>query len=297
MSRYFTLVVVTLAAIGVAGGAVAQVSTVTPNVKIVRVAPTVTATLDGAELYDAYCEVCHGDDLRGHGVARHFTAVPPTDLTVSGLDHHTVSERESHLEKAIRSSHVHTTRGSALDMPDWVATFQSMPPYGNASVRARLASLVHYMASYTDAAADNGGTPVIPPGPTAPLSSLTPNVKIIRVAPTVTSTTDGAELYDAYCAACHGPDLRGHGPAWRFTTASPTDLTTCGLEHHTVSEREDHLQKAIRSIHVHTTNGSALDMPDWAAIFRSMTPYGNTSENQRLASLAHYIALQQTAVK
>jgi mono/diheme cytochrome c family protein len=36
---------------------------------------------------------------------------------------------------------------------------------------------------------------------------------------------DGADLFLAYCASCHGKDGKGHGPAAPSLTKTPADLT------------------------------------------------------------------------
>ena len=41
----------------------------------------------------------------------------------------------------------------------------------------------------------------------------------------------GEQMYKQYCAACHGADARGHGPATSFLTTPPPDLTTLAKRH------------------------------------------------------------------
>src|ERR1700692_3174661 len=43
--------------------------------------------------------------------------------------------------------------------------------------------------------------------------------------PPVTSPANGAEMYTAYCAACHGANGKGDGPAAVALKVPPTDLT------------------------------------------------------------------------
>src|SRR5580700_11298832 len=38
-------------------------------------------------------------------------------------------------------------------------------------------------------------------------------------------STDGADLYRAYCASCHGADAKGHGPAAAAMKTRVPDLT------------------------------------------------------------------------
>src|SRR5437870_5993604 len=49
-------------------------------------------------------------------------------------------------------------------------------------------------------------------------------IKHVPVKPT--SAASGPEMYNTYCAVCHGRDGRGAGPAAEALKAAPTDLTT-----------------------------------------------------------------------
>lgn len=129
-------------------------------------------------------------------------------------------------------------------------------------------------------------------GAAAQVSTLTPNVRIERVPPRATSSTDGAELYDAYCMVCHGSDLRGYGAAWHFCTEPPMDLRKIGLEHGNSQDREAHIVAAIKSHSTPAANGDALDMPDWVVVFGSFSRFDTVPENRRVAALAKYIVLQ-----
>ena len=60
----------------------------------------------------------------------------------------------------------------------------------------------------------------------SPRSFTTPPVPTAELSGTVgAATTDGAELYRKYCAACHGAEGRGDGPAASGFDPPPTDLT------------------------------------------------------------------------
>ena len=41
-----------------------------------------------------------------------------------------------------------------------------------------------------------------------------------------TSAASGEEMFDVYCAACHGKDAKGNGPAAAELKMPPPDLTT-----------------------------------------------------------------------
>ncbi|MCU0255901.1 MAG: cytochrome c [Vicinamibacterales bacterium] len=75
------------------------------------------------------------------------------------------------------------------------------------------------------------------------------------------SSTDGAVLYDAYCAVCHGPNARGNGRAARHLSVPVPDLAT-------IAERNGdfnalHVQHLILDRHDHVI------MPDWQSILKA----------------------------
>ena len=76
MSKTLFAVVVVLALI-MAGIAAGEGK---PGIKEVPIAPTSAAS--GAEMYKAYCAVCHGTDGTGGGPAAVALRVPPPNLTV-----------------------------------------------------------------------------------------------------------------------------------------------------------------------------------------------------------------------
>ena len=51
--------------------------------------------------------------------------------------------------------------------------------------------------------------------------------KVIKHVPVkVTSAASGKEMYESYCAVCHGTDGKGNGPAASALKTPSTDLTT-----------------------------------------------------------------------
>lgn len=125
-----------------------------------------------------------------------------------------------------------------------------------------------------------------------------PNVKLVVVPARSIDSMDGADLYDAYCASCHGKDLKGFGPAWRFTHAAPVDLTTCAAGHTTQASRIAHIVATMEAGHSNlghdSSNRDAVDMPDWAPLFRAMSPTHSSAEaTLRLSSIARYLAARQ----
>lgn len=78
---------------------------------------------------------------------------------------------------------------------------------------------------------------------------------------------DGAALYQAYCAPCHGEHAKGDGPLADFLSRPPIDLTTIALVHDGKFPAlwvEDFIANRGRSI----ARGRD-QMPNWGRILRS----------------------------
>ena len=57
------------------------------------------------------------------------------------------------------------------------------------------------------------------------LSAQTPTTSIRHVPLTPTSAASGKEMFDSYCAVCHGQDGKGNGPAAPALKTPPANLT------------------------------------------------------------------------
>ena len=96
---------------------------------------------------------------------------------------------------------------------------------------------------------------------------------------------EGAELYQGYCAVCHGPEANGNGPAVAALDPLPTDLTRLSVQNdgnypslavmHTISGR---FQEA----------GYHTEMPAWEQVFVAATgdPLGS---RLRVRNLTRYL--------
>lgn len=87
------------------------------------------------------------------------------------------------------------------------------------------------------------------------VSDVTPDTNLPNPIPdTVRSVTAGADLFQANCAACHGADARGGGPAAATTQLPPADLRSGHLNVHTDGD-----------IYYWISTGLPGGMPAWAA--------------------------------
>jgi mono/diheme cytochrome c family protein len=89
--------------------------------------------------------------------------------------------------------------------------------------------------------------------------------KIERVPLKEDNETSGAKLYHSHCAACHGQDGRGNGPAARALKTAPTDLTQ--LARNSGGKfPSDHVWSVLTNESDYPIHGSK-DMPIWGPIF------------------------------
>ena len=143
-------------------------------------------SLEGPDLFRAYCAPCHGLDGKGRGPAASALKAKVPDLTIlagnNGGLFPSIRVRRTILGDEVRMSH------GSREMPIWGPIFHQVEAdmdWGN----VRVENILKY------------------------LESIQPN------------RSSGAELYTQYCAVCHGNDLKGTGPA-PAPYRAPPDLTT-----------------------------------------------------------------------
>src|SRR6516162_8478435 len=102
----------------------------------------------------------------------------------------------------------------------------------------------------------------------------------------------GKQTYVHYCAACHGADARGDGPAAVVLRTAPPDLTTLA-KRHAGKFPYDYVFDVLRFGTRLASHGSS-DMPIWGPIFGSMENYDEIAVRKRIKDLSDYLAsLQQ----
>ncbi|MBZ5680816.1 MAG: cytochrome c [Acidobacteriia bacterium] len=116
-----------------------------------------------------------------------------------------------------------------------------------------------------------------------------PIVKHVPI--THTSPTSGKEMFENYCAVCHGKDAKGAGPAAPAMKIAPTDLTV-------LAKKEGgkypaaHVAAVIRGQADLASHGSK-DMPVWGPLFSSISQGHDAQVQQRVANLVGYIETLQ----
>jgi mono/diheme cytochrome c family protein len=104
--------------------------------------------------------------------------------------------------------------------------------------------------------------------------------------PTIPET--GKQMYMHYCAACHGANGKGMGPAADSLKTPPPDLTTLATRHDGKFPYE-YVNSVLRFGTRFVAHGSS-DMPIWGPIFGSMDNYNELSVQQRIKKLCDYLA-------
>lgn len=102
-----------------------------------------------------------------------------------------------------------------------------------------------------------------------------------------TSGSSGKEMYHSYCAACHGVEGKGDGPASMALKFPPSDLTTLA-KRNAGKFPELRVFGAINGDLRVTAHGSR-EMPTWGAVFRQMEGGDVAGAKLRIRNLTKYI--------
>jgi mono/diheme cytochrome c family protein len=112
-----------------------------------------------------------------------------------------------------------------------------------------------------------------------------PTVKNVPI--TNTPSNSGKEMFNSYCAVCHGKDGKGTGPAASAMKTPPTDLTL-------LAQKEGgkypaaHVAAVIKGQATTPSHGSQ-DMPVWGPLFSSISQGHEGQVQQRISNLVRYL--------
>jgi len=110
---------------------------------------------------------------------------------------------------------------------------------------------------------------------------------IKKTAVQPTSPTSGKEMFNSYCAACHGKDAKGTGPAAPQLKQAPADLTTLAKRHEGKFP-DQYVANVLRFGTKSPSHGSS-DMPVWGPLLSSVSSHDNAQVEMRIANLVAYI--------
>jgi mono/diheme cytochrome c family protein len=94
-------------------------------------------------------------------------------------------------------------------------------------------------------------------------------------------------MYANYCAACHGKDGKGNGPAAEALKVPPTDLTVLA-KHNKGKFPSDHVAAVLSGKAMTPAHGSS-EMPIWGKVFWSISEGHKGEVQQRVTNLTKYI--------
>ena len=119
-----------------------------------------------------------------------------------------------------------------------------------------------------------------------------PKKTIEHVPMKSTSPASGKEMYVSYCAACHGAEGKGNGPAAEALKSPPSDLTLLSKNN---GGKYPALKVAgsIRGDAEVAAHGSK-EMPVWGHLFRAVSGGHEAEVDQRIKNLVAYIKTLQS---
>ncbi len=109
----------------------------------------------------------------------------------------------------------------------------------------------------------------------------------IKTAPMpVTSPASGEEMFNAYCAVCHGKAGKGDGPAATAFKRPPTNLTQL-TRHYNGKFPDAYIAQVIESGPRDAKAHGSKDMPVWGTLFSATED--SATVKQRVFNLTKYI--------
>ena len=101
----------------------------------------------------------------------------------------------------------------------------------------------------------------------------------------------GKDMFNNYCAVCHGKDGKGSGPAAAALKTPPADLTVLAKSSGG-KYPAPHVAAVIRGQATTTAHGSQ-DMPVWGPLFSSISQGHEAQVQQRITNLVTYVETLQ----
>ena len=116
-----------------------------------------------------------------------------------------------------------------------------------------------------------------------------PTVKHVPIRNTPSNS--GKDMYESYCAVCHGKDAKGSGPAASALKTPPIDLTALA-KNNGGRYPAPHVAAVIHGQAITPSHGSQ-EMPIWGPLFSSISQGHQDQVQQRTANLVSYIETLQ----
>jgi mono/diheme cytochrome c family protein len=220
-------------------------------------------SVEGPDLFRAYCASCHGKNGKGDGPAAPALKATVADLTVIAKNNGGTFP-VARVQRIIMGEGMIASHGSR-EMPVWGPIFDQIEwdvDRGN----VRLENLVKYLES---------------------IQSIQPPQEERAKKVSAENVTSGEQLYKQHCAACHGNDLKGNGPAPPPFKDMPPDLTTLA-QRHGGKFPDAYVMDVLRNGVVLPAHGPP-EMPTWGSDFRASDRLDETQVTLRIINLKNYI--------
>ena len=107
-----------------------------------------------------------------------------------------------------------------------------------------------------------------------------------------TSPANARQMYNGYCAPCHGADGKGNGPVAPALKQMPTDLTLLSRNNGGKFPAR-HVATVLRFGNEIPAHGSH-SMPVWGHLLANMDSVNSDLTDLRIANLTHYLESIQT---
>ena len=116
--------------------------------------------------------------------------------------------------------------------------------------------------------------------------------KVIKKTPVQQSDpSSGKAMFTSYCAACHGPEGKGNGPAASELKTTPADLSQLAKKNDGKFPA-DHVRSILEFGAKAPAHGST-DMPVWGTLFRALDQSDQTKVSLRIQNLVDYVKTLQ----
>jgi mono/diheme cytochrome c family protein len=113
-----------------------------------------------------------------------------------------------------------------------------------------------------------------------------------RNPPLIIRSVAGRDLFEFYCATCHGRDGKGSGPAAAALKTPPPDLTRLARRNAGTFPRQRVEAFVTNGGDVLTPAHGSSAMPVWGPVFRSLDS-SDTMVKIRIANVVEYIESMQ----
>ena len=122
------------------------------------------------------------------------------------------------------------------------------------------------------------------------LVAVAQNKQIKRVPVSHVPADQGKAMFENYCAACHGTDGKGEGPARSALKGTPADLTMLAQKNGGKFPAT-HVAAKLREVD-QPVHGSK-EMPIWGPLLSSVSGSSDAEVQMRISNLTKYIETLQ----